>query len=69
MPAPDLLQALATVAVGALSGGVTNAIAIWMLFHPHEPVRLLFFRLHGAVPKNKARLAKSIGKTVGERLL
>ena len=31
MPAPDLIQALATVAVGALSGGLTNAVAIWML--------------------------------------
>jgi hypothetical protein len=69
MPAPDLLQALATIAVGAVSGGITNAVAIWMLFHPHEPVRILFFRFQGAIPKNKARLARSIGKTVGERLL
>lgn len=58
-----------TVLVGAVSGGVTNAVAIWMLFHPHQPRRIGFLLLHGAIPKNKARLAKSIGKTVGERLL
>jgi len=64
-----LVQGLITVAVGAISGGITNAVAIWMLFHPYEPKRLGFFVLHGAIPKNKERLAKSIGKTVGERLL
>jgi hypothetical protein len=66
---PTLLTGLVTVLVGALSGGITNAVAIWMLFHPHEPFRFLFVRLHGAIPKSKARLARSIGKTVGERLL
>lgn len=59
------LQLAVSVAVGTVAGGVTNAVAVWMLFHPHE--RRLGF--HGAIPKNKARLAKSIGRTVGERLL
>lgn len=56
---------LLNVAIGTIAGGVTNAIAVWMLFHPYEKR----FGFHGAIPKNKARLAKSIGKTVGERLL
>ena len=64
-----LIQALVTVAVGAISGGITNAVAIWMLFHPYESRGLGPFRIQGAIPKNKARLAKSIGRTVGERLL
>jgi phosphoserine phosphatase len=64
-----LLSGVATVVVGALAGGITNAIAIYMLFHPHEERRLGGFRLQGAIPKNRARLARSIGKTVGERLL
>lgn len=64
-----LVQGLITVGVGAISGGVTNAVAIWMLFHPYEPKRVGPWVLQGAVPKNKDRLAKSIGKTVGERLL
>jgi uncharacterized membrane protein YheB (UPF0754 family) len=65
----SLLSAVATVAVGAISGGITNAVAIWMLFRPHEPRRFLFFTFQGAIPKNKPRLARTIGRTVGERLL
>ncbi|MBW3533865.1 MAG: DUF445 family protein [Gemmatimonadetes bacterium] len=69
---PELLRALITVAFGALAGGVTNTIAIWMLFHPYEPPRLGRWRigfLQGAVPKNQARLAAAIGRTVGGKLL
>lgn len=58
-------ELLLSIAIGTVAGGVTNAIAVWMLFHPYE--RKLGF--HGAIPKNKARLAKSIGRTVGEKLL
>ena len=64
-----LIQALVTVAVGAVAGGLTNAVAIWMLFHPYESRGLGRLRIQGAIPKNKARLARSIGRTVGERLL
>jgi uncharacterized membrane protein YheB (UPF0754 family) len=64
-----LIAGLVTVAVGAISGGVTNAVAIWMLFHPYEPAGFWRFRIQGAMPKNKGRLARSIGRTVGERLL
>jgi uncharacterized membrane protein YheB (UPF0754 family) len=63
------LQLAITVGVGAISGGITNAVAVWMLFHPYEPRGLGFLKLQGAIPKNKARLAKSIGRTVGDRLL
>lgn len=66
---PLWVEALLTVFFGALAGGITNAVAVWMLFHPYESRGLGPFRLHGAIPKNKARLAKSIGRTVGERLL
>jgi uncharacterized membrane-anchored protein YjiN (DUF445 family) len=64
-----LVQGAVTITVGAISGGITNAVAIWMLFHPYEPRGLGRLRLQGAIPKNKARLARSIGRTVGERLL
>ncbi len=64
-----LIQGAVTVSVGAISGGLTNAVAIWMLFHPYEPKRVAGFTFHGAIPKNKDRLAKTIGRTVGERLL
>ena len=65
-------RAVLTVLFGALAGGITNRIAIWMLFHPYEPPRLLRWRIswmQGALPKNQARLASTIGRTVGSRLL
>jgi uncharacterized membrane protein YheB (UPF0754 family) len=69
---PELLRALLTVLAGSLAGGLTNTVAVWMLFHPYEPPRLGPFRLrflHGAIPKNQARLAAAVGRTVGHRLL
>jgi len=67
-----VLQAILTIVFGALAGGITNTVAIWMLFHPYEPPRLFGIRLpwlQGAIPKRKARLAAAIGRTVGTRLL
>jgi uncharacterized membrane protein YheB (UPF0754 family) len=69
MDSQTLIHGAVTIAVGAISGGVTNAVAIWMLFHPYDRRGIGPFKLQGAIPKNKARLAKSIGHTVGERLL
>lgn len=69
---PELVQALVTIAFGALAGGLTNTIAIWMLFHPYEPPRVAGRKvgwLQGAVPKNQGRLASAIGRTVGTKLL
>jgi uncharacterized membrane protein YheB (UPF0754 family) len=68
----QILQALLTIAFGAMAGGITNSVAIWMLFHPYE-APTLFGRtiriFQGAIPKNQARLAAAVGKTVGTRLL
>lgn len=69
---PVLVRTLLSVGFGSMAGGVTNAIAVWMLFHPYEPP-VLFGRpvrlLQGAIPKNKARLASTMGRTVGGKLL
>ena len=69
MDPQTILTGVITVLVGSLSGGLTNAVAIWMLFHPYERRGPGPFKIHGAIPKNKERLAKSIGKTVGQKLL
>src|SRR5688500_12227367 len=69
---PELIDALITIGVGTIAGGLTNAVAIWMLFHPYEAPRIGGRRigfLQGAVPKNQARLAAAIGRTVGDKLL
>ena len=66
MPVPDLwLETAVSVIFGSIAGGLTNSVAVWMLFNPRERR----FGFHGAIPKNKPRLAKSLGRTVGERLL
>jgi uncharacterized membrane-anchored protein YjiN (DUF445 family) len=69
---PLLAQVLLTVLFGSLAGGLTNTVAIWMLFHPYQPPRIAGRRLswlQGAIPKNRERLARAMGRTVGERLL
>jgi uncharacterized membrane protein YheB (UPF0754 family) len=68
----QVLQAILTVVFGALAGGLTNTVAVWMLFHPYEPPKLFGKKLtlfQGAIPKNQARLAAAVGRTVGTRLL
>jgi len=69
---PELTRGLLTIFFGGVAGGLTNTIAVWMLFHPYEAPRLGRFRLrflHGAVPKNQERLAQTVGRTVGHQLL
>ncbi len=67
------MMAAIKVIFGAMAGGLTNTIAVWMLFHPYRPPKLLgrwpVKFLHGAIPKNQPRLAAAIGRTVGNRLL
>jgi uncharacterized membrane protein YheB (UPF0754 family) len=66
VPVPELwIETAVSVLFGSIAGGLTNSVAVWMLFNPRERR----FGFHGAIPKNKPRLAKSLGRTVGERLL
>lgn len=68
----ELFRALIAIAFGSLAGGLTNSVAIWMLFHPYEAPTLGrrdIKMLQGAIPKNQARLAAAVGRTVGTRLL
>lgn len=59
------------ILIGVTAGFLTNAIAIWMLFHPYEPIRILGVRVlpMGAIPKEMDRIARRIGETVGKELL
>ncbi len=58
-----------TTAVASVAGGMTDTTSIFLLFRPYEPRGIGPFKIQGALPKNKSRLAHSIAKTVGERLL
>ena len=58
--------------IGALIGFVTNVVAVRMLFRPLKEIRLLRFRLPftpGILPRERHKLAESIGAMVDRELL
>ena len=58
--------------VGAFIGYITNAVAIKMLFRPLKEIRLFGFRVPftpGILPKERRKLADSIGRMVDQELL
>lgn len=58
--------------LGAVIGFITNDIAIRMLFRPRRPKHLFGHRIPftpGIIPKEKARIASSIGKAISENLM
>jgi uncharacterized membrane protein YheB (UPF0754 family) len=57
------------VLLSAFTGWVTTWIAIKMLFHPRNPVRILGFTLQGIFPKNQRLIAEKLGQVVGKELL
>lgn len=59
------VQLAVHVIVGTVAGGLSDTVAVWMLFNPKKRR----FGFQGAIPKNQARMARSLGRTVGERLV
>lgn len=58
--------------IGATIGYITNWIAVKMMFRPLNPIKIGKFKLPftpGIIPKNKERLAKSIGESISDSLL
>lgn len=58
--------------IGAGIGYITNWIAVKMMFRPLKPIKLGKFTLPftpGIIPKNKPRLAETIGNTISKDLL
>ncbi|WP_054743124.1 DUF445 domain-containing protein [Cellulosilyticum ruminicola] len=63
---------LFTPILGGVIGYITNGIAIKMLFRPLRPVYVFGKQLPftpGIIPKEKIRIAKSVGKVISEELL
>lgn len=54
--------------IAALTGWITNYIAIKMLFHPREKKKFLFFEVQGIFPKRQKVLAEKLGKIVASEL-
>lgn len=68
----EVLIILGMTLIGALIGGVTNMIAIKMLFHPFKAYYIFGKRIPftpGLVPKRREEIASKIGQVVEEHLL
>lgn len=66
------LVILFMVVVGAVIGGVTNVIAIRMLFHPYKPYYIFKMRIPftpGLIPKRRDEIASKIGQVIEEHLI
>jgi len=57
--------------VATLHGFGAAWLAIWMLFHPYQPVKLFGLTIwpQGMIPRHRAKLAQSIGNAVGNELV
>lgn len=58
--------------IGAVIGGVTNMIAVKMLFHPFKPYYIFGRRVPftpGLIPKRRGEIATKIGQVVEDHLL
>ncbi|MYL18363.1 DUF445 family protein [Halobacillus litoralis] len=63
---------LLMMGIGALIGGVTNSLAIKMLFRPYRAIYIGKFRVPftpGLIPKRQNELARQLGKMVVNHLL
>jgi len=68
----SLLYIAASAAVASAIGGVTNYLAIRMLFHPRRELRVLGRRIPftpGLIPKRQPEIADALGLVVGEYLV
>jgi uncharacterized membrane protein YheB (UPF0754 family) len=66
-----LLISIAIIVIATLHGYGAAWLAIWMLFHPYNPVKLFGLTIwpQGMIPRHRARLAQSIGNAVGNELV
>lgn len=55
--------------LAALVGWITNFLAIKMLFHPHQPKKILGITFHGVFPKRQPQIAENLGSLVANELL
>ena len=55
--------------ISAFIGWVTNWIAIKMLFHPRNPIKILGITVQGIFPKRQQQFAQKLGQLVGQELL
>ena len=55
--------------IAAFTGWFTTWIAIYMLFHPRNPVRFLGITIQGIFPKRQRQVAEKLGSMVARELI
>ena len=68
----EAFKIVMTLVISGLIGFFTNYIAVKMLFRPRTEKHIFGRQVPftpGVIPKNKPRLAKALGRAVGEQLL
>lgn len=66
------MKIIIPILVGSVIGYLTNLLAIKMLFRPLEEKRIFGIKVPftpGLIPKERSRIAKSIGEAIGDHLL
>ena len=64
-----LLKLILIPIISALIGWITNKIAVWLLFNPKNPTKILFWTFQGVFPKRQSAIASRIGDLVADELL
>ena len=64
-----MFRLLAVPLISAMIGYLTNVVAIKMLFHPREPIRMLGLEIQGLLPRRQEAIANKIGEVVERDLL
>ncbi len=66
---PDIVLLVCIPIIAALTGYLTNYVAVRMLFRPRAERRFLGFKLQGLVPRRRSEIARSVGETVEKHLV
>src|ERR671918_3172599 len=66
-----LAIALGIIVIATIHGYGAAWLAIWMLFHPYQAVKLFGITIwpQGMIPRHREKLAQSIGNAVGNELV
>ena len=66
-----ILVAIGIIVVATIHGFGAAWLAIWMLFHPYNSVKLFGLTIwpQGMIPRHREKLAQSIGNAVGNELV
>ena len=66
-----LIIAIAIIVIATIHGYGAAWLAIWMLFHPYQSVKLFGLTIwpQGMIPRHREKLAQSIGNAVGNELV